>query len=100
MSAAADRTPAALVHSNRALQLLALLRTAQPKQSGEPHWQEKTQSVPALPEEVPSFLPVQATALCTHAPMRRNVLPTALRGRLPLLPLRRSQRSAAEQVRP
>jgi hypothetical protein len=60
-----------------------MLRTAQPQQSHEPG---RNARHPALATYVYSSLPVQATALCTHAPLRVAVPTTAL------LPLRRSQR--------
>jgi hypothetical protein len=78
--------PTAQVRSNRPLQLLPLLRTAQPQQS---HGPGRNAKHPPLPTYVSSSLPVHATALCTHAPMRTAAPPTALRGRLPPLPLLR-----------
>ena len=77
--------PTAQVRSNRPLQLLPLLRTAQPQQS---HGPGRNAKHPPLPTYVSSSLPVHA-ALCTHAPMRTAAPPTALRGRLPPLPLLR-----------
>ena len=83
---AAVVAPPSLVHSNRPLQLLPLLRTSPPQQSDQSGWNAEQ---PPLPTNVSSSLPLQATAICTHAPMRRAVPPTALWGRLLL---RRSQR--------
>ena len=78
--------PTTLVQPNRPLQLPPLLRTAQPQQS---HGPGRNAKHPPLPTYVSSSLPVHATALCTHAPMRTAAPPTALRGRLPPLPLLR-----------
>ena len=68
VSAAVDRTPAALVHSNRALQLLALLRTARPKQSGEPHWQKNRKAFLLSRRKSQASCPCR---LLRFAPMRR-----------------------------
>ncbi len=78
-----DRATITQARSNRPLQLLPLLQTSTPEQSNHSGRTAKC---------VSSSLPVQDTALCMHAAMRRAVPPTALWGRLPLLPLRRTQR--------
>ena len=77
-----DRTPITQVQPNRPLQPLPLLRTAQPQQSDESGRNAKHPPLlHTLPTYVSSSLPVKATALLTHAPMRRAVTraATALR---------------------
>ena len=74
--------PTTQVQPNRPLRLLPMLRTAQPQQSHEPGRNAK--HPPLLhtpPTYVSSSFPVKATALLTHAPMRRAVTraATALR---------------------
>jgi hypothetical protein len=74
------RTPITQVRSNRTLQVLPLLRTLHPQQSY--HSESGGNAAhPPLPTYVSSYLPVEATALLTHAPMRRAVTraATALR---------------------
>jgi hypothetical protein len=75
-----DRTPITQVRWNRPLRLLPLLRTLQPQQSlhSQPGGNAEH---PPLPTYVSSSLPVEATALLTHAPMRRALTraATALR---------------------
>ena len=75
-----DRTPITQVQPNRPLQPLPLLRTAQPQQSYHSQSGGNAEH-PPLPTYVSSSLPVKATALLTHAPMRRAVTraATALR---------------------
>jgi hypothetical protein len=81
--------PTALVHSNRT----GCSRCSGPRSPGRATNRAETQSNlrPPLPTYFSSSLPVQATALSPHAPMRRAVTRTALWGRLPPQPLRRSQ---------
>ena len=66
-----DRTPITQVQPNRPLQLLPLRQTLQPQQSY--HSQSGGNAKHPLPTYVSSFLPVKATALLSHAPMRRAV---------------------------
>ena len=75
-----DHLPSTQVHSKRPLQPLPLLRTAQPQQSYHSKSGRNAEHAP-LPTYVSSSLPVKATALVTHAPMRRAVTraATALR---------------------
>ena len=79
-----DRTPITQVRSNRPLRLLQLLRTLQPQQSlhSQPGGNAEH---PPLPTYVSSSLPVKATALVTHAPMRRAVTRAATALRCPAL---------------
>jgi hypothetical protein len=74
------RTPITQVRSNRPLRLLPLLRTLQPQQSYHSESGGNAEH-PPLPTYVSSYLPVEATALLMHAPMRRAVTraATALR---------------------
>ena len=77
-----DRTPTAQVQPNRPLRLLPMLWTAQPQPRHEPGRNAKHPPLlHTLPTYVSSSLPVKATALLTHAPMRRAVTraATALR---------------------
>ncbi len=68
--------PTAQVRSNRPLRLLPLLRTLQPQQSLHSQPGRNAEHAP-LPTYVSSSLPVEATALVTHAPMRRAVTQAA-----------------------
>ena len=78
-----DRAPIAQVHSKWHCSCSGWLRPSTATHRAEP------QAFSSPEVRLSSSLLVQATVLCTHAPMRRAVPPTALRGRLPL---RRSQR--------
>ncbi len=71
-----DRIPITQVRSNRPLRLLPLLWTLQPQQSlhSQPGGNAEH---PPLPTYVSSSLPVEATALLTHAPMRKALTPAA-----------------------
>ena len=72
--------PSTQVRANRPLQLVLLLRTLQPQQSYHSQSGGNAEH-PPLPTYVSRSLPVKATALLTHAPMRRAVTraATALR---------------------
>jgi hypothetical protein len=78
-----DRAPIAQVHSNWHCSCSGWLRPSTATHRAEP------QAFSSPEVRLSSSLLVQATVLCTHAPMRRAVPPTALLG---CLLLRRSQR--------